>query len=174
MNNKSFFLNCFKLLERNCFLSYSVVSFLVFPFLFSGTGKLRSNQIRSRISRREICSRKYVLGFREVQKISPSLSLSPLSPSLPLSIVLFLSLYMFVYLFFVRPSVCPSVCPSVHPSKFLSFFFSSRISLFKQKLVIFIVPKIRDENGNFFLFPKIGGETCSGTVFTRISGTGET
>ncbi len=75
----------------------------------------------------------------------------------------------------VSLSVCLSfVRPSVHPSKFISFFFSSRISHLKQKFVIFLVPKIRDENGNFFLFPKIGGETCSGTVFTRISGTGET
>jgi hypothetical protein len=65
------------------------------------------------------------------------------------------------------------VRPSVHPSKFLSFFFSSRISLLKQKFVIFIVPEFRDENGKFFLFPKIGDETCSGTVFTRILGTGE-
>jgi hypothetical protein len=33
---------------------------------------------------------------------------------------------------------------------------------------------MRDENGNFFWFPKVGGEKCSGTVFTRNLWTAET
>jgi hypothetical protein len=32
----------------------------------------------------------------------------------------------------------------------LTFFFSSRISLILRNVNIFLVPEIRDENGNFF------------------------
>jgi hypothetical protein len=75
---------------------------------------------------------------------------------------------------YVCSFVRSSVHPSIHQFIFLSFFFSSRIPLLNGKFIIFLFPEIRDENGYFFYFPKIGGEKSSGMVFTRISGTAET
>jgi hypothetical protein len=80
------------------------ISFLIFPFPFSGTGT-GSFKFSSQISRREICSRKYVLGFREIREI------------FSLSLVLFLYHFISLYL---------SVCLSVS----LSFSFSITFSLY--------------------------------------------
>ncbi len=92
----------------------------------------------------------------KIEKLSLSFCLSVslgLSRSLSVSISFFC---LSVRLSFVRPSV------------FLSFFFSSRISRLNGKCIIFLVPEIHDEDGNFFIVPEIVGEKCLGTFFTRI------
>ena len=60
---------------------------------------------------------------------------------------------------------------SFFQSFFLTFliFLVSNLSYFRN-VFIFLVPEIRDENGNFLWFPKIGGEKGLGTIFTRILG----
>jgi hypothetical protein len=52
-------------------------------------------------------------------------------------------------------------------------FSPSRISPWTENSSFFIVLEIRDENGNFFRFPKVCGEITSGPIFTRFSGTAE-
>jgi hypothetical protein len=111
-----------------------VVSTIVFSFPFSGTRPVVLN-FSSRISGRKVNSRKYVLGFRE----------NRLSLSLFLSIFVCLSDCLYVSLSFVRPSVY------VFFSFFLTFSFSRLEFLFlMESPVIFLVPELRDENGNFF------------------------
>ncbi len=97
-----------------------------------------------------------------------------------------LSLCLSFYLLFNRSFVHSFACLvflSFFCSFFLSFilsllhsffFFSSWIVSIFLKVWHFLAPKIRDENGNFFWFPKIDGEKCSGAVLPRISGTAET
>jgi hypothetical protein len=55
----------------------------------------------------------------------------------------------------------------------LSIFLVSDFSFETEISSIFLVPEIRDGNGNILRFPKIGDEKVAGAVFTRISGTTE-
>jgi hypothetical protein len=127
----------------------------------------------SRISRREICSRKYVLnrnsGNRELFKFSicPSVHLS-ISPS-------------------VRQSICPCVRPSVRPFLsflsflsflffrfflFFSFFFlfSSRISLIFRNSFIFSSSPNSRRDRELFLVPKNTCREVFGNCFYKIFG----
>jgi hypothetical protein len=119
---------------------------------------------------RKVYCQKYFHGFCENQAIK--------------SLSLYISVCLFVCLSIYLSSVCPSICLSIYLSFVCSsvclfvcvsflffFFFSSRISLFNRKFIIFLVPKIQDENRNFFMFLTIAVEMCSGTIFTRITGT---
>ncbi len=125
------------------------------------------------------------ISSQETEKLSHSFYLSvclSLCLSLPLYLSLCLSLFLSLSVslsllficMFARLSVRLSMHPSILSSVNLSFFFSSRIPLLNGKFIIFLFPEIRDENGYFFYFPKIGGEKSSGMVFTRILGTAET
>ena len=120
------------------------LSFKIFPSPFLGTGAERI-KFWSRISRGEVCSRKFVLNKilwnRELYNGIVRVCLSSV----------YLSVYLSVSLS-VRPSVsffC-SFFLSCIVSFFLSFFFSSRISLIFRNVTISPVPKIQDENGNLF------------------------
>jgi hypothetical protein len=133
------------------------LSSLVFPFPFLGTGT-GSVKFRSRISRREICSRKYVLGFREVREIYLSLSLSPL----PLSLSRSLSLSISVSLSVCLSLFCSSVRLSIRPSFFLflvsNFSFKTKVRHIsssrnsRRERELFLVPehRRRDMFGNCF------------------------
>ncbi len=124
------------------------LSFLIFPFPFSGTGT-GGKKFSSRI-----LDEKFVLAnlfsiFSNIQETENFFNSSSVCQS-------------------VHQSICPSVHLSVRPSvsffhfflfllffRFFLFFcffflFSSRISLIFRNSFIFLVPEIRDENGNFF------------------------
>jgi hypothetical protein len=122
------------------------LSFLIFPFPFSGTGT-GNIKFRSEFRDEKFVPENMFSDFGKLEKflslLSPPLSLSHThTHTFSISLSLYLSVCLSIFLSFVRKSV--------HLSVFLSFFFSSRISLLKQKLVIFLVPEIRAKNGNFF------------------------
>ncbi len=113
------------------------LSFLIFPFPFSGTGTGRI-QFSFRISRREISSWKFVLNSGKTENFLKWFVCMFVCLSVCLSASYFLSFFL---------SICRLL--SIFLSFLHSFFFSSRISRIMQNFFIFLVPKIRDENGNF-------------------------
>jgi len=122
------------------------VSFIIFPFPFSGTGTGRI-KFWSRNSRREVCSRKFVLdeisGNQELYKGIIRLAVVCLFVCLSVCMSDCPSVHQSV-----RPFVCPSVRPSVRPSKrfsllfflsfFLAFFLSFLNSFFLSVFLFFV------------------------------------
>jgi hypothetical protein len=145
------------------------LSFLIFPFPFSGT-EMGSIKFSSRISRREICSR-IPVSWRNFSLLSPSLSLSlSFSFSITFSLYICLSVSLSVsFSFFITFSLY--ICLSVYLSISLSFvrpcfvlFLVSNFS-FKTKVHHFSSSRNSRREGELFLVPENRWREVFGNCF---------